>query len=135
MMLSWMARCQRYPGQVLRPSDPPYPCRWAVQGEHPEPLQMRAQKFAAALGDAICLVDHRCCIANQFEVALIERVSQFERVDQREPLGLGVGAVTKIVADMRDAPHDGRHLDRARIGPAPAVEENSEPPVSHLGHP
>lgn len=80
----------------------------------------RAPAFHGAIG----WPHYRGRVAQQDEVVGAERPGNVQGVDQRQPLGVAVGAVSEIAQDMRLTRRDDRDLDRAGIGPASTVEED-----------
>lgn len=68
--------------------------------------------------------DHLARIADQVEFAEIQRLGQFQRPDQRQPLGVAVGAGPEILVEILGSSDDDRGLDASRVRAAAAVEEN-----------
>ena len=84
---------------------------------------------AAGAQSQIGMLDYFGCIAEQFDVSQCHGLCQFQRADQRQPLGVAAGAMPQIVEQVWDAAHHYRSLDTPWIGAATTIKKYLQPSV------
>ena len=81
---------------------------------------------------AVGLLDHLGRIAHEYDIAKVQRLRQFQRAKQRQPLGVAVGAMPQIVEHMRHATHHYSGLDAPGIGTAATIKKSAPIVAQHL---
>lgn len=132
VILAWMACCQRYARKVLLSLDPPdAELHWrrfedcGPEGGSMTPLG--CPFFQSGRGSP----DDLLRVADQLDLCQAERTSDFDGLNQRQPLGIFVAAISEIIKPVGHAPHHHGHFDPAGIGTASAIEKDLDALAVH----
>ena len=119
----WMARGQRNSGKVLLTLAPPYARRTNLSRQRKEARRVPPRAMPVAQGP-VGLTHNLHRIADQLDLFQPLLPAEFQCMDQRQPLGIAVGAAAAILKDMRHPAYHHGDFDGAGIRTAAAVEED-----------
>lgn len=129
-----MASGQGNPGQIFRTPHPAHTKPRPGSGQRGETIQMMPQGTRTT-PNAIGLIHHHGRIANQFAESRTQRLGQHQRMDQRQPFGIIMRTMAKIIIKADMALHNHGKLHRPGIGATTTVKKQPHPILAARGIP